>query len=243
VRPSRVISSVGRAPRLIDESIPVEPSGRCRLTFWSTSNPGLEIFERPYQFAPGKCGKTISVAHLRSSTRHPDLRCRNLAQPQSPQLRFHVVRDADSCPPIVTELASELRRRMKDDPWFAAMVEVKVRAGTVRQHSPLVTKRIKVSLQLAQDSPTGAPGHLDRRRCGRNSDSWWFDVGHKNSSITRPDELSPSGSRRGSEGGEGPAAGSANRFCHGHRTLSRPTPSKIFHRLLTFVKESDYQAP
>ena len=41
--------------------------------------------------------------------------------------RFHVVRDADSCPPIVTELATDLRRRMKDDPWFAPMVEGKMK--------------------------------------------------------------------------------------------------------------------
>jgi hypothetical protein len=41
--------------------------------------------------------------------------------------RFHVVRESDSSSPIITELASEVRQRMKDDPWFAAMVEVKMK--------------------------------------------------------------------------------------------------------------------
>jgi hypothetical protein len=41
--------------------------------------------------------------------------------------RFHVVRESDSSSPIIAELASEVRQRMKDDPWFAAMVEVKLK--------------------------------------------------------------------------------------------------------------------
>ena len=41
--------------------------------------------------------------------------------------RFHVVRESNACPPILAELAEEFRQRISDDPWFAAMVEVRMK--------------------------------------------------------------------------------------------------------------------
>ena len=65
---------------------------------------------------------------------------------------------------------------------------------------------------------------------------------HRSSSHLFQNQRQEIGGNRLINGGDG-GRGGQWRKAHGHRTLSRPTPSRIVWQLLTFVKDSDYQAP
>src|SRR5437016_9686759 len=65
---------------------------------------------------------------------------------------------------------------------------------------------------------------------------------HRSSSHLFQNQRQEIGGNRLIIGGDG-GRGGQWRKAHGHRTLSRPTPSKIVGQLITFVKASGYQAP